>query len=117
MTQLTWSEGKHRARDFRIEREDRRLVTGALWTPENATPDTPMILCGHGASGDRYQAPIPHLARRFGEECGFPVLSIDGPVHGVRQIGPGGRKAFAEDMKRPSFLDDMVEDWQLAFRA
>ena len=76
-----------------------------------------MILCGHGASGDRYQAPIPHLARRFGEEQGFPVLSIDGPVHGLRQVGPGGRVAFGEEMKRPTFLDDMVEDWRVAFEA
>jgi alpha-beta hydrolase superfamily lysophospholipase len=74
-----------------------------------------MILCGHGASGDRYQAPIPHLARRFGEEKGFSVLAIDGPVHGLRQVGPGGRVAFAEEMKRLTFLDDMVDDWQLAF--
>ncbi len=74
-----------------------------------------MILCGHGASGDRYQAPIPHLARRFGAEKGFPVLAIDGPVHGLRQVGPGGRAAFAGEMKRSTFLDDMVADWQLAF--
>jgi pimeloyl-ACP methyl ester carboxylesterase len=115
VTQITWSEGKHRAKDFQIERDGHRLVTGALWVPAGAAPDTPMVLCGHGASGDRYQGPIPHLARRFGEESGYPVLSIDGPVHGLRQIGPGGRAAFAEDMKRPSFLDDMVGDWQLAF--
>jgi hypothetical protein len=115
VSQITWSEGKHRAREFQIELDGHRLVTGALWAPANATPDSPMILCGHGASGDRYQAPIPHLARRFGQESGFSVLSIDGPVHGLRQIGPGGRAAFFEEMKRPSFLDDMVRDWQLAF--
>ncbi len=74
-----------------------------------------MILCGHGASGDRYQAPIPHLARRFGIENEYPVLALDGPVHGLRQVGRGGRAAFAEEMKRSSFLDDMVADWQLAF--
>ena len=115
MNRIEWSQGQHHARDFRIERDGRRLVTGALWNPAKSTPESPMILCGHGASGDRYQAPIPHLARRFGEENGYPVVAIDGPVHGLRQVGPGGRVAFAEEMKRSSFLDDMVEDWQLAF--
>ena len=114
MNQINWSEGQHHARDFEIERDGRRVVTGALWTPDKSTPESPMVLCGHGASGDRYQAPIPHLARRFGEENGYPVLAIDGPVHGLRQVGPGGRLAFAEEMQRSSFLDDMVEDWHLA---
>lgn len=115
VTQINWSAGQHHARDFHIARDGRRPVTGALWTPAEFNAESPMILCGHGASGDRYQAPIPHLARRFGEEAGYPVLAIDGPVHGLRQVGPGGRVAFGEEMKRPSFLDDMVQDWQLAF--
>ncbi len=114
VNQINWSEGLHHARDFQIQCSGRRVVTGALWTPAESTPESPLILCGHGASGDRYQAPIPHLARRFGEENGYPVLAIDGPVHGLRQVGPGGRAAFAEEMKRASFLDDMVEDWYLA---
>ena len=115
MSKIDWSDGQHHARDFQIQRDDRRVVTGALWKPAESTPESPMILCGHGASGDRYQAPIPHLAQRFGEENGYAVLAIDGPVHGLRQVGPGGRVAFAEEMQRPSFLDDMVDDWHLAF--
>ena len=102
----------HGARDFRIETED-RPVTGALWLPDGAGADTPLVLCGHGASGDRYQAPIPHLARRFLGR-GIGTLAIDGPVHGLRQRGPGGRAALAEELQRPSCTDDMVGDWLLA---
>jgi alpha-beta hydrolase superfamily lysophospholipase len=93
-----------------------RPVTGALWLPVNAATDTPLVCCGHGASGDRYQAPIPYLARRFVEECGFAVLALDGPVHGLRQRGPGGRQAFAEEMRDPAFVDRMVADWRLALQ-
>jgi len=104
------------ARDFELE-GSRRRVTGALWLPEDTHIDTPMVLMGHGASGDRYQAPIPHLARRFVSESGFPVLAIDGPVHGLREVAPGGREAFMEEMSRPGFTQDMVADWHDGFAA
>ena len=100
------------ARDFRLETPD-RLVTGALWLPESHNAETPLILCGHGASGDRYQAPIPHLARRF-SSTGAATLALDGPVHGLRQVGPGGRTALSEAFKRPELTDEMVADWLLA---
>jgi hypothetical protein len=103
------------ARDFRLE-SDARLVTGALWLPPAKAPDTPLILCGHGASGDRYQAPIPHLARRF-LDAGAATLALDGPVHGLRQVGPGGRAALAEAFKRPELTDEMVTDWLHALTA
>lgn len=112
---MHWQPGSQGAEDFRIEAGE-RPVTGALWLPPAHTAATPVVFCGHGASGDRYQAPIPHLARRFVTECGFAVLSIDGPVHGLRQQGPGGRAAFFEEMRRPGFIDRMVEDWRVAWR-
>lgn len=103
------------ARDFRLETPD-RLITGALWLPEDPTPDTPLILCGHGASGDRYQAPIPHLAKRF-RAIGAGTLALDGPVHGLRQVGPGGRAALAEAFQRPALTDEMVSDWLVTLAA
>ncbi len=115
---IVWSDardpGGQATREFIIHRNDARPVTGAAWVPENATG--PLVLCGHGASGNRYQRPIPHLAQRF-VGAGYAVLAIDGPVHGLRQVGPGGRAAFAGEMKRPTFIDDMVEDWLLAIDA
>jgi len=116
MAELEWIQGEHGARDFRLAAE-RRSVTGALWLPEQADSTTPLVLCGHGASGDRYQIPIPHLAKRFLRERGIATLAIDGPVHGLRQVGPGGREALRNEMQRANFIDDMVQDWLVAIGA
>lgn len=102
-------------RDFRIDTGG-RPITGAVWLPAAVGPETPLVLMGHGASGDRYQAPIPHLAGRF-REAGAATLAMDGPVHGLRQQGPGGRAALAEELKRERCVDDMVSDWLIALSA
>ncbi len=104
-------------RELRIQRAGtERPITGALWTPEGVTNDVPLVLFGHGASGDRYQAPICHLARRL-TDVGCASLAIDGPVHGLRQVGSGGRAAFGDEMRREGFVDDMVADWHAALDA
>jgi pimeloyl-ACP methyl ester carboxylesterase len=103
--------------EFTITRERVRPVTGAMWLPAQAPRDRPLVLFGHGASGDRYQRPIPYLAQRFVAEAGLAVMSIDGPVHGLRQVGVGGRSAFREELQRPTCIDDMVEDWRAAIDA
>ena len=69
-------------REFRIIRDGKRDITGALWLPEMTGKRDTLICFGHGASGDRYQRPICYLAARFVKETGLPVLSLDGPVHG-----------------------------------
>jgi alpha-beta hydrolase superfamily lysophospholipase len=56
------------------------------------------------------------LAERF-VATGIAVLAIDGPVHGLRQVGPGGREALAVEMQRAEFIDDMVDDWTAALAA
>ena len=113
---MDWLASEHSgARDFRLQTTD-RPVTGALWLPDEHNAGTPLILCGHGASGDRYQAPIPYLARRF-RSVGAATLALDGPVHGLRQVGPGGRTALAEAFKRPELTDEMVADWLLSLAA
>ena len=104
-------------KEFRISREGKRDITGAVWLPQNPVPGKTLMCFGHGASGDRYQAPITHLAGRFIGEAGLPVLSIDGPVHGLRQVGEGGRKAFGPEFQRESCVSDMTEDWHLAIDA
>jgi dienelactone hydrolase len=116
MSELTWLDSEHsNARDFSFDGPS-RAITGALWLPLDFDQTTPLVLCGHGASGDRYQAPIPYLAKRF-VATGMAVLAIDGPVHGLRQVGPGGREALAEEMRRADFIDDMVDDWTAALAA
>ena len=113
---MNWLESDYTgARDFRLQTPERE-VTGALWLPEAHDANTPLILCGHGASGDRYQAPIPHLAKRF-RAIGAGTLALDGPVHGLRQVGPGGREALSQAFTRPELTDEMVSDWLLALAA
>jgi hypothetical protein len=104
-------------REFDITRPGKRRVTGALWLPEVPSDTNTLMLFGHGASGDRYQAPICYLAQRFVAEAGIPVLSLDGPVHGLRQVGEGGRAAFFPEFQRQGCVDDMVEEWHLAIEA
>ncbi len=105
---------KHPTREFVAKVENSRPVTGALWMPTSRSqPSSSLVACGHGASGNRYQAPIPYLAGKFVKQ-GHIVLSIDGPVHGLRQIDPGGREAFGVEMRRKSMIEDMNADWQCA---
>ena len=116
MTTLQWlgAASGGAPRDFRIDRGHARPVTGALWLPSAPHPDTPLLLCGHGASGDRYQAPIPYLGKRMTRERDVAVLAIDGPVHGLRHVPPGGRAALAIEMQREGAVEDMVRDWHEA---
>lgn len=110
------SGGERGGRDFELEGSGRR-ITGALWQPARMAPDTPIVLMGHGASGDRYQAPIPHLANRLVAEIDAVVLALDGPVHGLRLVRPGGREALATEMQREGFVQDMTRDWLEAYAA
>ena len=61
-------EKGHAAREFRITRQGKRDVTGALWLPDSKGQDNTLMCFGHGASGTRYQAPISYLAGRFVSE-------------------------------------------------
>ena len=100
-------------REFTVTRND-KPIPGVLWTPENASPGKPLILLGHGASGDRFQAPVRSMAYRLVRHYGFSALAIDGPVHGRRTVGDGARDAFSSEWKRPGTVDDMIADWKLA---
>ncbi len=102
--------------EFTLDRGN-RPVTGVLWLPPDAGPRTPVVCCGHGASGSRHQAPIPWLAKRLTRRHGTAVLAIDGPVHGRRQVGDGGRTAFWPEWHREGSTEAMVADWMLALDA
>ena len=89
-------------------------MTAALWQHRDGEAGAPLVCFGHGASGDRFQQPIPWLVKRLVGEHGFIGLSIDGPVHGRRQSGDGGRGAFWPEWERPGTVEDMTADWQQA---
>ncbi len=120
MSELAWLEENHGdgflQREFTLSRADRQ-VPGVLWSPTNASPGKPLILFGHGASGDRYQSPIPYVARKLVVESGFSALAIDGPVHGRRKVGDGARGAFAIEWRREACVEDMVADWRAVLDA
>lgn len=99
-------------REFTLMRGE-RSITGVLWQGPGSKPGAPLILFGHGASGSRHQRPIPYMAEILVRERGVFALAIDGPVHGRRQTGEGGRKAFWPEWKRPGSTEDMVADWKL----
>jgi len=103
-------------REFTLHR-GARAVPAVLWSPERAAAGTPLVLFGHGASGDRHQMPIPWLARRLVGDAGFVGLAIDGPVHGRRKVGDGARGAFAVEWRRDGCIDDMLADWRAALDA
>ena len=102
-----------RCREFDVHANG-RTVPGAWWQGERGRP---VVCFGHGASGDRHQSPIPGMARHMVRDHGFHGLSIDGPVHGRRQRGPGGREAFAEEWRREGSEADMTADWRAAIDA
>jgi hypothetical protein len=102
-----------RVRELTLDRSG-RPVTGVLWCHPDGDAGAPLVCFGHGASGDRFQQPIPWLVKRLVDEHGFIGLSIDGPVHGRRQSGDGGGDAFWPEWEREGTVDDMIADWVAA---
>lgn len=100
-------------REFTVAHGARR-VPGVLWMPTRAAAGKPLVLFGHGASGDRHQTPIPYVARKLVTEAGFFAAAIDGPVHGRRKVGDGARGAFAVEWRRDGCVADMLADWRAA---
>ncbi len=99
-----------RVRELTLDRSG-RPVTAVLWSHPEGDVGAPLVCFGHGASGDRYQEPIPWLVKRLVGEHRFSALSLDGPVHGRRQVGDGARGAFWPEWEREGTVDDMNADW------
>jgi len=122
-SRITWHEtlqrGSAKGREFTLppSASNQRRVTGILWSGPDSAPGHPLICLGHGASGDRHQRPIPLLAERLTTGHGCFCLAIDGPVHGRRQVGAGGREAFWPEWRREGTAEDMVGDWRTTLRA
>ncbi|BFM15713.1 hypothetical protein R50073_18960 [Maricurvus nonylphenolicus] len=101
-------------REFHLQREGKRLLTGAVWLPETVADNVPLVCFGHGGSGDRYQQPISTMASKFLAQ-GIPCLAIDGPVHGLRGLKEGHPQAnFQKHYVQPDSMELMRDDWQAA---
>lgn len=105
-------------RDFVI-RAGTRDAPGVLWTPDHASEPRPLVLLGHGGSGDKRQAYITSLARRIVRHLGYAAAAIDGPMHGDRakllRSDPGERADGR--WWRAHHTDEMIEDWQATIDA
>jgi len=115
MHKIDWLEARREAglvqREFTVSRGTRQ-VPGVLWAPAQPVCGQPLVLFGHGASGDRHQTPIPYVARQLVEAAGCFAVAIDGPVHGRRKVGDGARGAFAIEWRRDGCVADMLADWR-----
>ena len=108
-------------RRFDLQRAD-RTIPGVLWEPEVQTPETPLVLLGHGGSGHKRQDYILAVARRLARR-GMAAVAIDGPVHGDRRTnGPGDGTAEMVEFSRMwrddrTMTDEMVADWRATLDA
>ena len=112
-TEVTDPAG-HTLREFTVPFQE-RLITGAIWLPTDGEP-TKLTCFGHGASGDRYQWPIPKLAERL-RQAGILGMALDGPMHGLRQPSEGEPRAlFVQGLQQGTVLKTMAEDWAQALK-
>ncbi|HXQ90631.1 MAG TPA: hypothetical protein VN768_03665 [Acidimicrobiales bacterium] len=111
-----------RQRRFDVVREG-TTVPGMLWTPAETHGPRPVVLLGHGASGNKRQDYVVALARGLVRHHGLCAASVDGPVHGDRRADGNldGDVAFLEFAAAWSaeerLIDTMVDDWRAVIDA
>jgi len=104
-------------RRFDVKRAE-ELVPGIVWTPESATGPRPLVLIGHGGTGNKRMPYVLSLARRLVRHAGYAVAAIDGPGHGDRVDVSTGDDRAAGDGIPSAFMtsaaaaaDAMTADW------
>lgn len=131
---LTWGADTSakgvRCRRFDVSR-DGHVVPAVLWEPDAETSDRPLatvtvprplVLVGHGASGEKDQDYVTGLARRLVRHLGVAVAAIDGPVHGDRRPSDVDPELVMLEFSQrwssdESVTDFMVQDWQATLDA
>ncbi len=101
---------------------DGRRVPGLLWTPPDAEGSRPLVLIGHGATGDKRIGYVLSLARELVRGHGFAVAAVDGPGHGDRRPNPDDDymqvfSDFLAEWSREGTTDDAVADWRATLDA
>lgn len=100
-------------------------VPGIVWTPEGAIGSRPLVLIGHGGSGDKRMPYVLSLARRLVRHQSWAVAAIDGPGHGDRAAAKAGTEPAGDAAGlRQAFLasiaaaaESMTADWTATVRA
>ena len=109
-------------RRFDVEGGD-EVVPGIVWTPEAASGPRPLVLVGHGGTGNKRMPYVLSLARRLVRHAGYAVAAIDGPGHGDRAgasttdgrpPGVGISQTFMADVTAAA--DTMIADWTATIR-
>ena len=59
-------------------------VPAAIWAPEGAKGERPLILMGHGGSQHKKINTLAARARHYAQRLGYATLAIDAPGHGDR---------------------------------
>jgi hypothetical protein len=63
-------------------------IPGVLWSPARATPNTPLVLMGHGGGLHKRAPGLVARATRTVLHDGFHAAAIDAPGHGDRARSP-----------------------------
>ncbi|WP_370115334.1 dienelactone hydrolase family protein [Streptacidiphilus sp. MAP12-33] len=101
-----------RQRPFLVDRPG-APVPATVWTPAEPERPLPLVLLGHGGSGDRHSTRIVARAEQLAHS-GYAAVAIDGPYHGERVPQPLTAAQYqaliaGEGVER--VLDRMAADW------
>jgi dienelactone hydrolase len=105
-------EGNVSRRSFLIQRPV-GPVPGTVWIPASRSGPVPLVLLGHGGSGDRNSARVTSMAARL-TTAGIAAAAIDGPYHGERVSSPLSTAEYQARIAADgieSVLDRMTLDW------
>jgi hypothetical protein len=70
--------------DFKVDGAN-YAIPCAIWLPADSSPRG-LVLAGHGGSQHKRSDSVCSLVRRLVGQFSFAVVSIDGPIHGERNV-------------------------------